>query len=36
MPTIEENKTVWDSIYNWDRMGNEWSTAWGDESMQWY
>jgi 2-polyprenyl-3-methyl-5-hydroxy-6-metoxy-1,4-benzoquinol methylase len=36
MPTIEENKSLWDGIYNWSNAGEEWSTAWGGSYMQWY
>jgi ubiquinone/menaquinone biosynthesis C-methylase UbiE len=36
MPTIEENKKVWDSDYDWKRAGDEWSSAWGGPDLQWY
>lgn len=36
MPTINENKSVWDGSYNWSKAGEEWSTVWGTSTMQWY
>jgi len=36
MPTIEENKSVWDGTRNWSTGGEEWSKEWGTSSMQWY
>jgi ubiquinone/menaquinone biosynthesis C-methylase UbiE len=36
MPSIEENKSLFDGAYNWTDGGDEWSVAWGGPSMQWY
>src|SRR5438876_2607766 len=36
MPSIEENKSLFDGTYNWPNRGDEWSVAWGGPSMQWY
>jgi SAM-dependent methyltransferase len=36
MPSIDDNKRVWDSEYDWRVRGDEWSVAWGGPSMQWY
>ncbi len=36
MGTVEENKKVWDQMYNWHQGGDEWSKAWGGVFMQWY
>lgn len=36
MPTLEENKLVWDSQYNWGQSGEEWSQAWGNSDMLWH
>ena len=36
MPTILENKTLWDGTYHWKDAGEEWSHEWGTSSLQWY
>ena len=36
MPTIERNKELWDGLYHWSEMGDEWSKQWGCPYMQWY
>jgi len=36
MPTIDENKSIWERTYVWDQRGDEWSKGWGGVSMQWY
>ena len=36
MPSVEENRRVWDSTYHWNRAGEEWSSTWGSADMQWY
>jgi SAM-dependent methyltransferase len=36
MPTIEENRSLFDKIYDWPQAGEEWSNHWGDPNMQWY
>ena len=36
MFTVEWNKVVWDSQYQWRQGGEEWSGAWGGVEMQWH
>jgi SAM-dependent methyltransferase len=36
MPTIEENRSLFDEIYDWPQAGEEWSDHWGGPHMQWY
>jgi len=36
MPTVEENKAIWDGSYHWRDGGNKWSESWGDPAMQWH
>lgn len=36
MPTITENRAVWDGSYSWRDGGGEWSRDWGSVPMQWY
>ncbi len=36
MPTINDNKGIWDGAYGWSNSGDEWSDNWGSPSMQWY
>jgi SAM-dependent methyltransferase len=36
MPSIEENKLVWEVKYDWGRAGNEWSGSYGGVDMHWY
>lgn len=36
MGTIEQNKFTWDSTYDWEQQGDEWSSAWGGVDRQWY
>jgi ubiquinone/menaquinone biosynthesis C-methylase UbiE len=36
MPTIEENRSVWNDTYHWSQSGDEWSGCWGSAHMQWY
>src|SRR5262249_43782097 len=35
MPTLAENKSVWDASYDWGCAGEEWSEAWGSPQAQW-
>ena len=35
MPTIEENKRVWNSQYDWSGAGDEWSEPWGGTQNLW-
>jgi SAM-dependent methyltransferase len=36
MPTIEENRSLFDETYDWPQAGEEWSKDWGSAHMQWY
>ena len=36
MPTVTENKQLWDEDFAWTQRGDEWSDSWGGPSMQWY
>jgi ubiquinone/menaquinone biosynthesis C-methylase UbiE len=36
MPTVKENKALWDGSFKWDKAGDEWSLGWGGTAMQWY
>jgi ubiquinone/menaquinone biosynthesis C-methylase UbiE len=36
MPTLEENRYVWDHDYDWFHGCDEWSAAWGGAEVQWY
>jgi SAM-dependent methyltransferase len=36
MPTVEENKSAWNELYEWSDEGEEWSAAWGGSENQWY
>lgn len=36
MPTIEENRSLFDETYAWPEAGEEWSKDWGGAEMQWY
>jgi ubiquinone/menaquinone biosynthesis C-methylase UbiE len=36
MPTLDENKAIWDGEYHWATRGDEWSERWGSPSMEWY
>ena len=36
MPTLDDNKKTWDGIYDWSKLGDEWSESWGGPIMQWY
>jgi ubiquinone/menaquinone biosynthesis C-methylase UbiE len=35
MPSIDENKQIWDTAYDWSRSGDEWSGCWGSPRAQW-
>lgn len=35
MATIEENLRHWESFYDWDQSGDEWSEAWGGSDALW-
>jgi hypothetical protein len=36
MPTIEDNRRVWDAEYAWPAGGDEWSRPWGGSDMEWH
>jgi SAM-dependent methyltransferase len=36
MPSLDENKALWDGGYDWRARGEEWSVAWGGVSSQWW
>jgi SAM-dependent methyltransferase len=36
MPTVDENKAMWDGEYRWTSRGDEWSECWGSPSMEWF
>jgi ubiquinone/menaquinone biosynthesis C-methylase UbiE len=36
MPSLDENKALWDKSYDWSRAGEEWSREWGSSYMQWH
>jgi SAM-dependent methyltransferase len=36
MFTVEWNRAVWNSQYQWHQGGEEWSGAWGGVEMQWH
>jgi SAM-dependent methyltransferase len=35
MPTIDQNKSMWESEYDWSHGGDEWSRPWGGTSNVW-
>ena len=35
MPTLEQNKEIWDGSYDWSRGGEEWSAVWGSTDAEW-
>jgi ubiquinone/menaquinone biosynthesis C-methylase UbiE len=36
MPSVEQNKAVWNDSYDWKQVGDEWSKSWGGPQMQWF
>jgi len=36
MPSVEDNRRVWNSEYRWPAAGDEWSRPWGGSAMQWH
>ena len=36
MPTVEQNRAMWDRDYSWTDDGDESSSGWGGPAMQWY
>jgi ubiquinone/menaquinone biosynthesis C-methylase UbiE len=35
MASIDENKQIWDTTYDWSQAGDEWSSGWGSPRAQW-
>lgn len=35
MPTIDQNKSLWESEYDWSHGGDEWSKPWGGTNNVW-
>lgn len=35
MPTISENRLMWDGSHEWSQGGDEWSESWGTADAQW-
>ncbi len=35
MPSIDENRRLWGTTYNWAGRGEEWSEVWGGSEAQW-
>jgi SAM-dependent methyltransferase len=33
---IEENRHIWDTLFDWSQRGEEWSLAWGGSEPQWF
>jgi len=36
MPNLKWNKDTWNTLYQWDLKGEEWSAAWGSSEAQWF
>ena len=36
MPSLDENKALWDGSHDWGDRGDEWSIGWGGVSSQWW
>lgn len=36
MPSVDANLKAWDRLYGWEQEGDEWSSAWGGATAQWY
>ncbi|MEK7484879.1 MAG: class I SAM-dependent methyltransferase [Planctomycetota bacterium] len=36
MPSIEENRKLWNEEFSWKQQGDEWSRYWGTTDLQWY
>jgi SAM-dependent methyltransferase len=36
MPTVDQNKDMFDREYDWPHAGDEWSRWWGSAEMQWH
>jgi ubiquinone/menaquinone biosynthesis C-methylase UbiE len=36
VPSLSQNLSVWNDLWDWSQQGDEWSTAWGGVSYQWW
>src|SRR5215475_12328876 len=36
MPTLQQNKAVWEHRHPWPKGGDEWSTSWGTSDLEWF
>jgi SAM-dependent methyltransferase len=36
MPTVSENRQMWNDEYEWEKEGEEWSKVWGGSETQWF
>jgi SAM-dependent methyltransferase len=36
MPTLDQNKDMWNSKYDWSNAEGEWSSQWGDAETEWH
>ncbi len=36
MPSLQDNKDIWNDKYDWKQMGDEWSVEWGGPDTEWY
>ena len=35
MPTLEQNRRVWEQQHSWPKGGDEWSSSWGTSDLEW-
>lgn len=36
MPSLSQNVSMWNDLWDWSQQGDEWSAAWGGVSHQWW
>ena len=36
MPTVEQNRQLFNQDYEWSKQGEEWSSVWGGSEAQWF
>jgi SAM-dependent methyltransferase len=36
MPSLSQNVSIWNEVWDWSQQGDEWSAAWGGVSHQWW
>ena len=36
MPTVEQNRSIWNDQYQWPQAGDEWSKHWGGTTFLWF